>query len=313
MSGPESFIGIDIAAAHLDVAIVPTGESWTVANEAGPLSELVTRLTALRPTLVVLEATGGIEMPVVSLLAAASLPVVVINPRQVRDFARATGRLAKTDAIDASVLAHFANVIRPEVRALPNEMTQELTELITRRRQIVEMITAERNRLSRIRSAVRNRIRTHIRWLEDELSAVDDDIAGRIQSSPIWRDREDLLRSVPGIGPVVSSVLLAGLPELGALNRKQIAALVGVAPFNRDSGTLRGRRTVWGGRAHVRSALYMAALVATRWNPVIRRFYQHLLAAGKPKKVALVACMRKLLTILNAIVGAGTSWAPHYA
>ena len=313
VSGPESFVGIDVAAVHLDVSIVPTGECWTVANEAGPLSELVTRLTALRPTLVVLEATGGIEMPVVSELAAASLPVVVINPRQVRDFARATGRLAKTDAIDASVLAHFADAIRPPVRALPDETTQELIELITRRRQIVDMITAERNRLSRVRSAVRDRIRLHIRWLEDELSAVDGDIADRVQSSPIWREKEDLLRSVPGIGPVVSAALLARLPELGSLNRKQIAALVGVAPFNRDSGSLRGKRIVWGGRAHVRSALYMAALVATRWNPIIRRFYQHLVDAGKPKKVALVACMRKLLIILNAIISYRTPWAPHYA
>jgi len=310
---PDSFVGIDVAAAHLDVSVTPSGESWTVAYEAEQLSDLVTRLAAIQPALVVLEATGGIEMPVVSQLAAAALPVVVINPRQVRDFARATGRLAKTDAIDASVLAHFAEAIRPEVRPLPDEMTQELTELITRRRQITEMITAERNRLSRVRSAVRNRIRSHIRWLEEELAAVDGEIADRVQASPVWREKENLLRTVPGIGPVVSSTLLAGLPELGSLNRKQIAALVGVAPFNRDSGTLRGKRTVWGGRAHVRASLYMAALVGTRWNPTIRHFYERLLAAGKPKKLALVACMRKLLTILNAIVHAGTSWAPHYA
>ncbi len=313
MIGPELFVGIDVAAAHLDVSVFPGGETWTVTNEGAPMAELVTRLVALRPTLVVLEATGGIEIPVVGLLAAAALPVVVINPRQVRDFARATGKLAKTDTIDAQVLAHFAAVIRPEVRPLPDETTQELTEMITRRRQLVEMLTAERNRLSRSRSAVRDRILSHIQWLETELSTVDSELAVRVQSSPVWREKENLLRSVPGIGPVVSCTLVGALPELGLLNRKQIAALVGVAPFNRDSGTMRGKRTVWGGRARVRAALYMAALVATRWNPPIHDFYEHLLAAGKPKKLALVACMRKLLTILNAIIHAGTPWVPHYA
>jgi len=313
MTKAEVFVGIDVAAARLDVAVAPSGEAWSLANELSVFNELVLRLMDLRPSLVVLEATGGIEMPVVSHLATAGLPIVVINPRQVRDFARATGRLAKTDAIDASVLAHFGEAIRPEVRALPDETTRDLTELVTRRRQLIEMITAERNRLSRARSVVKNRIRTHIRWLEQELSTVDADINDRVQGSPMWRDKEDLLRSVPGVGPVVSSTLLADLPELGLLNRKQIAALVGVAPFNRDSGTLRGKRTVWGGRAPVRSALYMAALVATRWNPIIRRFYQRLVEAGKPKKLALVACMHKLLTILNAIIGTGKPWEPHYA
>jgi transposase len=313
VSGPESFVGIDVAGAHLDVAVLPSGEAWRVANESVEISDLATRLVALSPARIVLEATGGIEILAASTLAAAGLPVVVINPRQVRDFARATGKLAKTDTIDAEVLAHFADAVRPEVRPLADETSQELAALITRRRQVVEMITAERNRLSRTRYAVRERIRSHIRWLEDELANVDTELRDRVQSSPVWREKENLLRSVPGIGPVVSCTLVAGLPELGSLNRKQIAALVGVAPFNRDSGTLRGKRTVWGGRTHIRAALYMAALVATRCNPTIRDFYERLLAAGKPKKLALIACMRKLLTILNAIIHARTSWAPHYA
>lgn len=313
MSAADSFVGIDVSAGRLDIGVVPGGEGWSVENEPEAIAGLIPKLRELAPTLILLEATGGIEIPVVSQLAAVGLPVVVINPRQVRDFARATGRLAKTDAIDAAVLAQFAEAIRPAVRALPDEATQELADLIARRRQLIEMITAERNRLKRARSAVSGQIRRHINWLEHELAGVDREIKQRVEASPIWREREDLLRSVPGIGPVVSSTLLAGLPELGSLSRKQIAALVGVAPFNRDSGTLRGKRTVWGGRAHIRGALYMAALVAAYRNEVIAGFYQRLLAAGKPKKVALVACMRKLLTILNAIVSHRTPWAPQSA
>jgi len=259
--------------------------------------------------LIVLEATGGIERQLVRALVSAELPVVVVNPRQVRDFAKASGQLAKTDAIDAMVLARFAEAIRPTVRPLPDESLLELRALIARRRQLTEMIVAERNRLTAASKSVRKRINTHIRWLEAELGRADKDLDQSIRQSPIWKENEDLLRSVPGIGPVISRTLLAELPELGQLNRKQIAALVGIAPLNRDSGTLRGRRTIWGGRATVRAALYMAALVASRRNAVIRDFYKRLRNTGKAPKVALVACMRKLLTILNAMIKHRTCWA----
>jgi transposase len=239
------------------------------------------------------------------------VPVVVVNPRQVRDFAKATGKLAKTDALDAQTLAHFAEVIRPELRPLPDEQTQALAAILARRRQLVEMLTAEKNRLASARTSVRKSLRTHITWLERELSHTDRDLAHAIRESPVWREKEELLQSAPGVGPVVTSTLLANLPELGTLTGKQIAALIGVAPFNRDSGTLRGTRTVWGGRAQVRAVLYMGTLVATRFNPVIRAFYQRLCAAGKPKKVALTACMRKLLIILNAMLKHRTPWRPE--
>lgn len=313
MSGAECFVGIDVAAGHLDVAVHPGDQIWGVANDGEGITHLVERLQGIAPGLVVLEATGGIELPLVGALATAGLPVVVINPRQVRDFARATGRLAKTDKIDARVLAQFAAAVRPTPRPLPDETAQELVELLTRRRQLVAMMTAERNRLGRARSRVREHIRAHVRWLEDELKVLDHELGDRIRSSPLWREKENLLRSVPGVGRIVSATLVASLPELGALSRREIAALVGVAPFNRDSGTLRGKRTVWGGRAQVRAVLYMGALAATRFNPVIRAFYERLLAAGKPKKVALVACMRKLLTVLNAIVHQGSPWNPRVA
>jgi transposase len=268
-------------------------------------------LEKLNPTLVVLEATGGIEMPVAATLAVAGIPIAVVNPRQVRDFARATGRLAKTDSIDAKVLALFAAAVRPQVRPLPDANEQELGDILSRRRQLVEMITAEKNRLRSARSkAVRTHIQAHITWLETELANIDSDLKRIIRESPVWREKDDLLKSVPGVGPVLSTTLLADLPELGTLNRRQIASLVGVAPFNRDSGKLRGKRMIWGGRAAVRTVLYMSTLVATRRNPVIRVFYQRLCAAGKAKKVALTACMRKLLTILNAMLKHGTPW--HY-
>jgi transposase len=302
------FIGIDVAKATLDIAVRPSGECWQLANEDAAWPALLTRLGPLAPTLVVLEATGGFEHAVVAALAAAGVPVVVANPRQVRDFARATGQLAKTDAIDAQILALFAERVRPAPRPLPTAAAQALDAVLTRRRQLLEMLTAERNRLGLARSPVARRIRTHIRWLERELADVDHDLGRLIEQSPLWRAQDDLLRSVPGVGPVISRTLLGELPELGHLTRKQIAALVGVAPLARDSGTLRGKRRVWGGRAPGRAVLYMGALVATRWNPVIRRFYQRLRAAGKPPKVALVACMRKLLIILNAMVRTGTYW-----
>jgi transposase len=243
-------------------------------------------------------------------MAAAGVPVVVVNPRHVRDFAKATGKLAKTDALDAQMLAHFAEVMRPEARPLPDEQTQTLAAILTRRRQLVEMLTAEKNRLASARKPVRKSLRAHIAWLERELSHTDSDLAHAIRESPVWREKEELLQSTPGVGPVVTTTLLANLPELGTLTAKQIAALVGVAPFNRDSGTLRGKRTVWGGRAQVRAVLYMGTLVATRFNPVIHAFYQRLCAAGKAKKVALTACMRKLLIILNAMLKHRTPWRP---
>jgi transposase len=257
----------------------------------------------------VLEATGGREGPAVAALAAAGLPVAVVNPRQVRDFARAIGQLAKTDVLDAQVLAHFAQVIHPTPRPLPDEQAQELTALMARRRQLIQMQTAERQRLDTALPRVRSQIQRHLAWLEAELADLDQSLHNQVQASPVWRERENLLRSVPGIGPTTALTLLAELPELGQLDRKAIAALVGVAPLSCESGTWRGRRIVWGGRARVRTALYMATLVASRHNPRIAAFYGRLCAAGKPKKVALIACMHKLLTILNAIVRQGSPWS----
>jgi len=300
------YVGIDVGQRRLDVA--HGTEAWWVTNDDRGIAELVARLKALRPTQVVLEATGGIELPLVGALAAAEVPVVVVNPRQVRQFAKATGRLAKTDAIDAQVLALFAERVQPALRPLPDAATRQLNSLVTRRRQVIEMLTAEKNRLRTAAPAVRGYIEEHILWLERSLSDLDSELGQAIHSSDIWRAQDNLLQSVPGVGPVLSITLLAELPELGCLNRKEIAALVGVAPLNRDSGTLRGRRTIWGGRSQVRSALYMAALVAARHNPVIRVFYERLVAAGKPKKVALIACMRKFLTILNAMIRHHSPW-----
>jgi len=304
------FIGIDVAKAQLAFACQPSAERGTVPNDDVGIRELVARCQALAPTLLVLEATGGYEAAVVAALATAGLPVVVANPRQVRDFAKATGRLAKTDALDAQVLALFAERVRPAPRPLPDDAVQALDALLTRRRQLVEMLTAERNRLLVARPAVRRDLQQHIRYLERRLREADDDLHTAVKTSPLWRVKDDLLQSVPGVGQVVSLTLLAELPELGRLSHKEIAALVGVAPLNRDSGTLRGKRLVYGGRAPVRAALYMAALVASKCNPVIRAFYQRLRAAGKPAKVALTACMRKLLIILNAIARSGTPWRP---
>lgn len=307
MTDQEIFVGVDISKAQLDIAIRPEGR-FAVAHDDAGVAQLLEQLRAVTPTLVVLEATGGMELPLTSALALAGLPVVVVNPRQVRDFAKATGQLAKTDAIDAEVLAQFAEAIRPKPRPLPDEQTQVLAALVGRRHQLIDMLTAEKNRLASARRAIRKNLRAHIAWLERALYRADTDLAEAIRQSPIWREKDELLRSVPGIGPVATSTLLATLPELGTLTHKQIAALVGVAPLNRDSGTLRGRRTCWGGRAQVRAVLYMAALAATRFNPVMRAFYRRLCTAGKAKKVALVACMRKLLIILNAMMKHRTPW-----
>lgn len=307
---PACFVGLDIAKDHIDVSVRPTGEQWQLAQTDDGIAQLVARLVAVTPALVVVESTGGYETAAVTALAVAHVPVAVVNPRQVRDFAKAMGRLAKTDALDAEVLALFAERVRPELRPLPDEAHHELIALVTRRRQLVDMLTAERNRLATARPSVRASVQQHVRWLERRIHDADADLTTMIQQSPLWRAKDDLLRSVPGIGPITSRMLIASLPELGALSRREIASLVGVAPLNRDSGQQRGRRVVWGGRAAVRGPLYMATLVATRHNPVLRTFYRRLRDAGKPPLVALVAAMRKLLTILNAMVKHQQSWQP---
>jgi transposase len=312
------YVGVDVSKDRLDVCLrwsepESREEVFAVAHDEAGIDTLVSRLVVEPPVLVILEATGGFERAVVGVLAAEGLPVAVVNPRQVRDFARATGRLAKTDRIDASILARFAEAIRPAPKPLPEEEIRALQGILARRRQLVGMLTAENNRLPTATKPVAKRIAAHIRWLEKELSRTDRDLEEAIKSSPTLRQNETLLRSVPGVGPVLARTLLAEVPELGTLTHKRVAALVGVAPLNRDSGTLRGRRSIWGGRAEVRAALYMGALVAARRNPVVREFYERLLGAGKPKKVALVACMRKLLSIVNAVLKHRTPWrSPHY-
>lgn len=310
MQTPSVCVGIDVSKGRLDVAVRPSGERASVAYDAAVITTVITQVSQAQPIRIVVEATGGLERPLVRALVVAALPVIVVNPRQVRDFAKATGQLAKTDA---QVLARFAEVIRPPLRVIPDAQTQELAALLARRRQVLTMQQAEQNRLDRTPAQVRKRIAVHLRWLRAELARLDEDLDDMIQHSPVGCEREDLLQSLPGIGPVMSRTVLAELPELGLLNRKQIAALVGMAPFNRDSGRLHGHRTIWGGRASVRTALYMATLVATPWNPVIRSFYQRLRVAGKAPKAALVAALRKLLTILNAMVHDGTPWRPRVA
>jgi transposase len=302
------FVGIDVAKAQLDIAIRPTGERWTVPNDASGVATLVDRVQPLQPTLIVLEAPGGLERLVTSALATAGLPVVVVNPRQVRDFARATGQLAKTAALDARALAHFADAIRPKPRTVPDAQTQELRTLLGRRQQLVAMRTMEQNRLAGSSGRLQRDITAHITWLNEHLATLDDALDTVLRSRPLWRENDDLLRSAPGIGPVCARTLLLELPELGSLTRQKIATLVGVAPLNCDSGPLRGRRMIWGGRARVRTVLYMATLVATRYNPRSKAFYERLLAAGKVKKVALTACMHKFLTILNAMLKHRKSW-----
>jgi len=313
MSASGIFVGIDVSKAHLDVAVRPTEEEWRSENTETGVNEVIDRLKKLGPDLVVLEATGKLENAVASGLGVEGVPVVVVNPRQVRDFAKSTGQLAKTDALDARVIAHFAEAVRPVPRPLPDEQARQLSSLLSRRRQLSEMLTAERNRLGSADRKMRRRLKAHIRWLKKELLEVDDDMDSAIRESPLWRAKDDILRSVPGIGTVVSTTLIAEMPELGDLSGKEIAALAGVAPLNRDSGTLAGRRTVWGGRARVRTALYMAALVASRHNPVIKEFYLRLCGAGKPKKVALTACMRKLLLIVNSMIKNKQMWNPAAA
>lgn len=308
MDEKQTYVGIDVSKEHLDVVLRPTGEYLMANNDERGIESLAARLKEVGPALVVVEATGGMEQPVGAALAVGGLPVAVVNPRQVRDFAKAVGRLAKTDRIDAAVLAHFAEAVRPEPRPLADEDARELSALVLRRRQLLDMITAEGNRARTAPKRVRKRIEAHLRWLRKELKRANEDLERAVRESPVWREKDDLLRSVPGVGPTLSATLLAELPELEHLDRRRLAALVGVAPLNRDSGTLRGIRTVWGGRSAVRKTLYMATLAATRSNPTVKSFYERLVAAGKPKKVALTACMRKLLAIVGAVLRNRNPW-----
>ena len=303
------FVGMDVSKDFVDVAVGTTDPVRSFPNDEAGRANLVELLRARNVTLIVMEATGGFELPLAAALATAELPVAIVNPRQVREFARATGQLAKTDRIDARLLALFAERIRPQARALPDEETRLLDALLTRRRQLIEMITAERNRLGFAPTALHTGLRKHIRWLQRELEGVDRDLDKSVQASPLWRARDDLLQSVPSVGPVTARTMIGAVPELGRLNRREITKLIGLAPFAQDSGKFRGKRRIRGGRSDVRKVLYMSTLVATRHNPTIRAFYQRLLAAGKPKKVAITACMRKLLITLNAMVRSGSPWA----
>ncbi len=304
----QTYVGVDIAKARLDVALGNKKEIKSFTNDEAGIDALVSYLQEYHPTTIVMEATGGLEKLISGVLVEANLPVVIVNPRQVRDYAKAKGKLAKTDIIDAHIMAEFACDIHPEVRPLADKQTEEIKSIMARRRQVVGMLTMEKNRLYDASKAVKPLISAHIEWLRHQLKEIDKNLDEQIRNSPIWREKEDLLRSVPGVGPVLSITLMGSLPELGRLNRKQIAALVGVAPMNRDSGTMRGKRTIRGGRSNVRAVLYMSTLAATRFNPVIKAYYNHLLGQGKEKKLALTACMRKLLTILNAIVRDHRSW-----
>jgi transposase len=313
MKRAERFVGIDVSKATLEVAVRPENTRWAVSNDEEGIAELAGRLREMKPAMVVLEASGGLQVALVAVLGEAKLPVVVVNPRQVRDFAKATGRLAKTDAIDADVIAHFGEAVRPEIRPLKSAEAQELADLLARRRQLVDMLTAEKNRLYTARKRIRKDIEAHIAWLEKRLKDVNADLSKSIKQTPAWQQKDEILQSTPGVGPVLSVTLLAGLPELGSLNRREVANLVGVAPLNRDSGKSHGKRCVWGGREDVRSVLYMSTLAAVRCNPVIRRFYERLTGAGKEHKVALTACMRKLLVILNTMVKTGATWRNDYA
>lgn len=309
MSKRKTYIGIDVSKQLLEVAVHERDFRYRCPNTSSAFAELLAEVIALRPARIVVEATGGLEKPVVAALHAAGLPVVVINPRQVRAFAKAIGQLAKTDRLDAAVLAHFASAIKPPLRPLKSKEEQELEALTGRRGQLVDMLVAEKNRRhSAANEAVRQTIKEHIDWLEDRIAELDEQLQARLVSSAVWQNKDAILQSVPGIGPVVSFSLLAELPELGTLNRQRISKLVGVAPLNCDSGQQRGIRHIFGGRARVRSMLYMAALTAHRFNPVIKEFYQRLVAKGKPHKVALTACMRKLLSIVNLMVRNQTVW-----
>jgi transposase len=304
----DIIVGIDVAKDRLDVAVRPTAELFVVERNAGGLELLVERLKPLAPHLIALEATGGFETVVAAALAAAGLPVVVVNPAQVRAFAKAVGQRAKTDPIDAAVIAHFAEATKPEPHPLPDEATRQLADLVARRRQIVEMIGAERQREKRATPRIKKSIARLIKALEKELASVNGDLDDAVRGSPAWRDKENLLASVPGIGPIIARTLIADMPELGSLDRKKAAALAGLAPFTRQSGQWRGRSFIGGGRTSVRTALFMGAMAARRHNPILKAFFDRLVAAGKPKMVALIAVARKLLTILNAVLRDQKPW-----
>ena len=311
MNNKAQVVGIDVSKAVLDVALLASGEATKFANDPVGIEELGKKLLFCKADLVVMEATGGYETAVATALVSGGFRVAVVNPRQIRDFARASGRLAKTDRIDAEVIAAFGQAIEPEIVRLPDEEARKLEALVVRRRQLVTMRVQEVMRLGLAQGAMRKGIKAHIDWLEKEIDKLDVDLTAGLRSSPAWRAKDELLRSMKGIGPVTSGTLLVALPELGRLDRRAIAALVGVAPFNCDSGVRRGRRAIYGGRSQVRTLLYMAATTAVRSNPVIRAFYERLKARGKPHKVAMVACMRKMLTILNAMVRQSTPWTPE--
>ncbi len=309
MTTSEVFVGIDVSKARLDICTLPDAQVWAVPNTPAGQTALVTRLLGLTPSLIALEATGGLERPAASALQAAGLPVAVLNPRQVREFARATGRLAKTDVLDAQLLARFAGAVRPAVRALPSPERRALDALLTRRRQVLDILTEERQRaVSCQDDLVRGDLADHIAFLDGRLKQLDAQLHQTVQAVDEWREDYAVLTSVPGVGPVLALSLLAKVPELGMVSAKQLSSLIGVAPINADSGSKRGRRRVWGGRAEVRRVLYMACISAVRCNPVLRMFYERLVQRGKPRKLALVACMRKLLTMLNAMVKSKQPW-----
>lgn len=308
MANDAVFIGIDVSKDRLDVANHVTGELFEVTNDEKGIAKLVSRLKEDQIALVVLEATSNYQVPAAAALAVEGIPVAVVNPRQVRDFAKAMGKLAKTDRLDAAVLAHFAYAVKPEPKPLPDEDTQTLAAIVARRRQLVEMLVMERNRRLTAAKKLKPGLDEVIALLEKHLASIDKDLGHTLRKTSVWRERDNLLRSVPGIGPVLSVTLLAEVPELGRLNRREIAALIGVAPLNRDSGKHKGKRSIWGGRASVRATLYMATLSAVRYNSVLKTHYLHLLKLGKAKKVALVACMRKLLVIANAMLRDGQRW-----
>lgn len=308
MNEIETFVGIDVAKHTLEVGLLPAKETFQVAHDEAGIDAIVARLRALAPKLIVMEATGGLETALAASLIGASLRVAVVNPRQARDFAKACGLLAKTDRIDALALARFAEAIKPEPRAGKDPATQLLDQLVTRRRQLVNMRVQEQLRLASASPVQAKSINKHLSWLDQQIARIERDTAQQIRNSPGWRAKDDLLQSIPGVGDVTSHTMLAKLPELGSLNRHKIAALTGIAPLNNDSGTFKGKRSIWGGRADVRTILYMATLSAMRFNPVLKRFHDRLIAAGKLQKVAIVACMRKLVTIMNAIIKTNTPW-----
>ena len=312
MNSDKRVVGIDVSKAQLDVAVMPEGAAFRISNDEAGIEALLARLKPLHPDLVVMEATGGYETAAAMGISGAGIRLAVVNPRQVRDFAKASGYLAKTDAIDARLIAQFGLAIDPQVSPMADEDTRELQAMLARRSQLIAMRTQEKNRLAVAVGSVRKPIKEHIAWLDRHIASLDLDLTNKLRTSPAWKAQEDLLRSFKGIGPVNARTMLADLPELGTLNRKQIAALVGVAPFNCDSGKFKGQRHIWGGRFRVRNALFMGATSAIRFNPVIKAFYERLTQRGKPHKVALVACMRKMLTILNTMARTRQPWQPAY-